>query len=202
MAKNNVLVSGAAQIISHLNSLIAGGKIDFVYDVFSLNTLLPDLDNKGRDQVAVYVKKVYEELQQWTVALILSADADGTTLLSISPKAGTLTGTTLNLPTVPSLEAEEDRVLSTPVASAQTAKQGELSLEEGVLFLKGLVEKKRGSRKSVDLWDEYMSGKWPGCVGHWSEVAKELVEQYCSSGTNVKFEYWDARYIFEFTFSK
>jgi hypothetical protein len=200
MTKNNVLVAGAAQIISHLNSLVEGGKIDFEKDVFILNTLLPELDNNNRDLVAMYVKKVYEDLKQWTVALILSDDADGTTLLKISPRAGVSTGTTLNLPDVPSLATELNRTLTVSVVSV-ILKQGELSTDEAVEFLKDLVEKKRGRRKSVDLWDEYMSGKWPRCVVHWSEVAKELEEQYCSSGTNVKFEYLDSRYIFEFTFS-
>jgi hypothetical protein len=200
MTKNNVLVAGAAQIISHLNSLVEGGKIDFEKDVFILNTLLPELDNNNRDLVAMYVKKVYEDLKQWTVALILSDDADGTTLLSISPKTGIVTGSTLSLPTIPTLEAEVNRTLSAPAVPV-SAKQSELSLEEAVIFLKGLVEKKRSTRKSVDLWDEYMSGKWPDCVMHWTAVAKELERQYCSSGTNVLFEYLDSRYIFEFTFS-
>jgi len=200
MTTDNRLILGAAQIVAHLNSLISCGKLDFVKDVFNLNSLLPDLDSKGRDQVAMYVKKVYEDLKLWTVALILSVDADGTTLLSISPKTGIVTGSTLSLPTIPTLEAEVNRTLSAPAVPV-FAKQSELSLEEAVIFLKGLVEKKRSTRKSVDLWDEYMSGKWPDCVMHWTAVAKELERQYCSSGTNVLFEYLDSRYIFEFTFS-
>jgi hypothetical protein len=159
MATGNKLVDGAAKIVAHVNSLIAGGKIDFAKDVINLNTQLPDLDNNDRDLVALYVKKVYEELKQWTVALILSTAADGTTLLSISPKTGVLTGTTLNLPSIPSLTTEVVRTLSASVVSAPVSKQSDLSLDDGVEFLRELVEKKRGRGKSVDLWDEYMNGK-------------------------------------------